>query len=103
MATSIDTRIQQAAERLKQLKALRQQQAARAKALAGKKARQADVRRKILLGAFVLDASGLSPAEAADFTIRGRRFVDWLQRPDERALFALPPLPNPNPGDGSPS
>lgn len=95
MATSIDTKIQQAEERLKQLKALRQQQAARARALESKKARQEDTRRKILLGAFVLDAGGLSPSAAGSFEVRGRRFSEWLQREDERALFGLQPLPEP--------
>ena len=52
-----------------------------------KSQRRLDARRKILLGAFVLEQlehAGLSPQ---DLTFRGQRFFDWLVRPNDRAMF----------------
>lgn len=51
-----------------------------------------NTRRLILLGAFIdsqLAKNGISPAL---LTYENKRFNDFLTRPEERALFDLPPL-----------
>ena len=60
-----------------------------------KSQRRLDARRKILLGAFVLEQlehAGLSPR---DLTFQGQRFFDWLIRPNDRAVFEAPAEPAP--------
>jgi hypothetical protein len=68
-----------------------------------KSQRRLDARRKILLGAFVveqLEHAGQSP-QALSF--QGKRFFDWLVRPTDRALFgdespvSIQPSPPPPP------
>ena len=52
-----------------------------------KSQRRLDARRKILMGAFVLEHlqhTGLSPQM---FSLDGERFFDWLVRPNDRAVF----------------
>lgn len=49
--------------------------------------RKADTRKKILLGAFVLDqvsSTGISGLEVGN-----ERFDEWLTRPEDRLLFGL--------------
>ncbi len=71
-----------------------------------KSQRRLDARRKILLGAFVLEHlehTGLSPQA---FSLDGKRFFEWLVRPNDRAVFEMPaanaptPPENPAPGGG---
>ena len=60
-----------------------------------KSQRRWDARRKILLGAFVLEQlehAGLSPQ---DLTFEGQRFFDWLIRPNDRAVFETSAAPAP--------
>jgi hypothetical protein len=55
-----------------------------------KSQRRLDARRKILLGAFVLEQmqhAGISPQA---LTYEGKRFFDWLIRPNDRAVFETP-------------
>jgi hypothetical protein len=69
-----------------------------------KSQRRLDARRKILLGAFVLEQlehAGVAP-QALSF--QGKRFFDWLVRPNDRAVFeelavgtAVPGTPSPSP------
>jgi hypothetical protein len=50
-----------------------------------------DVRRKILVGSFLLDrlkSTGINPI---DLDYSGVRFQDWLVRDGDRAVFGLPP------------
>jgi hypothetical protein len=62
--------------------------------------RAAATRRKILVGAFVLDQfSDLS--KAAAFTISNSSFASWLTRDSDRALFGLMPLAAPAPEPAS--
>lgn len=77
--------------RLQQLEAAQKAAEARARAAANKQARADDTRRKILLGAFVLDH--LQIAELAALQLRGAAFGAWLTRPADRALFGLSALP----------
>jgi len=85
----IDDRIADLEKRLKQAKALKQQQVAREKAAERKRQRSADTRRKILVGAVILAKveHGEWPKE------RLRELMDKaLTRADDRTLFGLPTL-----------
>jgi hypothetical protein len=62
-----------------------------------KSQRRLDARRKILLGAFVLEQlehAGVSPQT---LTFQGKRFFDWLVRPNDRAVFDMPAATTPGP------
>ncbi len=87
----IDHRIADLEKRLKQAKALKQQQVAREKAAEKKRQRSNDTRRKILVGAVILAKveHGEWPKE------RLREWMDQaLTRADDRALFGLLPVPS---------
>ncbi len=87
----IDDRIADLERRLKQAKALKQQQLARERAVEKKRQRSDDTRRKILVGAVVLAKieRGEWPKE------RLREWMDQaLTRADDRALFGLLPVPS---------
>lgn len=80
----------EAAKRVQQLKALQAKKDAAAKREAAALARKQEDRKKVLLGVAVL--AECSDWAGVDARLRGvldRR----LTRPDERALFGLPPLP----------
>ena len=90
----IDDRIADLERRLKQAKALKQQQLARERAAEKKRQRSDDTRRKILVGAVILAKveHGEWPKE------RLREWMDHaLTRADDRALFGLLPV-SPEPG-----
>lgn len=99
------TRVQQAQdavkaaqERLKKAKAAQQLAEARKRAAATKVERAKDTRRKVLLGAFVMEFFAARKADPARFLFsgeNGRRFEDWLKKEADRALFGLPPLAEP--------
>ena len=84
----LDERISTMEQRLKQLKARQQRAEARKRTLDSKKKRQADTRRKILVGAIVL-----AQVERGEFPERELRELlgRWLDRDDDRALFGLAP------------
>ena len=85
----IDDRIADLEKRLKQAKALKQQQVTRERAAEKKRQRSDDTRRKILVGAVILAKveHGEWPKE------RLREWMDKaLTRADDRALFGLPTL-----------
>lgn len=87
----IDDRIADLERRLKQAKALKQQQLARERAAEKRRQRSDDTRRKILVGAVVLAKveRGEWPKE------RLREWMDQaLTRADDRALFGLLPVPS---------
>ncbi len=87
----IDDRIADLERRLKQAKALKQQQLARERAAEKKRQRSDDTRRKILVGAVILAKveHGEWPKE------RLREWMDKaLTRADDRALFGLLPAPS---------
>ena len=86
----IEDRIADLERRLKQAKALKQQQVARERAVERKRQRSDETRRKILVGAVVLAKveRGEWPQE------RLRELMDQaLTRADDRALFGLLPVP----------
>lgn len=93
--SKIEEQIAAATARLKQLKALAQKQAARERAAQAKKARSDATRRKILVGAFVLEQMERSGICAALLTYEDGRFSEWLTRPDDRALFGMVTAPSP--------
>jgi hypothetical protein len=89
MSPKLDERIETLQTRLRQLKARQVRLEARKRALASRRARKDDTRRKILAGAIVLAKVEQGVIDAATFT-------GWLDsaltRADDRALFELPPL-----------
>ena len=87
MTAKLDERIAGLEEKLQQLKARQARIEARKRALASRRARQDDTRRKILAGAIVL-----GKVEAGE--LDAKRFREWLDqaltRAEDRALFELP-------------
>ena len=75
-------------ERLKELKARQQRTAARQRTLSSRRERREDTRRKILVGALVLNQ--IERGEVSNETLRAA-LGRFLTRPDDRALFDLPP------------
>lgn len=53
--------------------------------------RRLDARRKILIGAFVLDQLEVRQEDPVGFEFNGKRFADWLVRDTDRACFVLAP------------
>jgi hypothetical protein len=76
-------------QRLKQLKIRQQRMEARRRSLESRRARRDELRRKILVGAVVL-----AKIEQGEF--QQATLDEWLEaaltRPDDRALFDLPPV-----------
>jgi septal ring factor EnvC (AmiA/AmiB activator) len=82
----LDDRIATLQERLQQLKAQQQRIAARQKSIESQRARKADTRRKILVGAIVLAKADQGKFDQAQL----RRWLDEeLTRTDDRELFDL--------------
>lgn len=90
----LDAREAKLREQLAQLKARRQQLEARKlqKLIKGKSAD--DTRRKILLGAMLLDRMSRDDGAKTQITAQLDRY---LTRDDDRALFGLAPKPQPEP------
>lgn len=83
----LDERITALEGRLKQLKAKQQRVEARRRALDSRRARKEDTRRKVLVGAIVLDRVERGVFPDAEL----RAWLDEaLERTDDRALFDLP-------------
>jgi hypothetical protein len=55
-----------------------------------KSQRRLDARRKILLGAFILEQLEHAGSSPQALTFEGKRFFDWLVRPNDRAVFETP-------------
>jgi hypothetical protein len=95
MATREDIQAKLAAIDQRKAEALKTLQAKRAKLKAKlaqldrptKSARRLDARRKILLGAFVLEQLERTGSSPQALTFEGKRFFDWLVRPNDRAVF----------------
>jgi hypothetical protein len=98
MATRADIQAKLAAIDLKKAEALKALQAKRAKLKAklasldrpSKSQRRLDARRKILLGAFILEQLEHAGSSPQALSFEGKRFVDWLVRPNDRAVFEIP-------------
>ena len=76
-------------KKLTELKARQRAEEARQRATQSKVERARDTRRKILVGAFLLDQLGA--AGVVQLVVEGRSFSAWLTRPDDQSLFDLPP------------
>src|ERR1035438_1762767 len=95
MATRADIQAKLAAIDQRKAQALKDLQAKRAKLKAKlaqlarptKSQRRLDARRKILLGAFVLEQMEHAGIAPQTLTFEGKRFFDWLVRPNDRAVF----------------
>ena len=92
MAPKLDERISGLEAKLKQLKTRQQRIDARARALASRRARKDDTRRKILIGATVL---ALVDRDELDHDTLQVWLDAHLTRADDRALFDLPPKSKP--------
>ena len=82
-----EERIQKLEEKLSQEKAKKAKIEARKRHAEAKKTRQDDTRKKVLIGAFVLEKA--ADESILNFTINGAPFSEWLTRPADRALFGL--------------
>ncbi len=86
--TSIDDKIAALEAKLRQARALKQKNDARQRAIAAKRTRAQDTRRKILAGALLL-------AKMESDDAMRQAWLDTLDasltRTDDRALFGLPP------------
>lgn len=87
--TQAEARLKEAYDKLKQAKALKQKQEAIKRTTLAKAERAADTRRKVLVGAFILEQLERSGIGATLLTYEGGRFADWLTRPYDRELFGL--------------
>lgn len=87
----LDERISALEGRLKQLKAQQQQKEARRRTIESRRSRKADTRRKVLVGAIVLDRVEQERLPEAEL----RAWLDeGIERADDRALFDLPARTN---------
>ena len=83
----LDEKIAAAEAKVKQLKVRQRQIETRKRSLAVKNERGKDLRRKILVGAIVLEKVAIGEIPKEDL----RRWIDpKLSRADDRALFDLP-------------
>ena len=87
MTAGIEARIKAQEQKLKQLKAQKQQIEARKRAAAAKVTRQQDTRRKVLAGAMVLEMMEHDENTRQRFM---QRLDSYLTRADDRSLFGLP-------------
>lgn len=94
MAT-IDEKIKTLEDKLKQEKAKKQKIEARKKTLESKAQRAADTRKKILIGAYVLEEMQNVKHVPSLYKYSEKTFDSWLVRDDDRGLFGLNPLPKP--------
>jgi Domain of unknown function (DUF5710) len=113
MATRADIQAKLAAIDQRKAEALKALQVKRAKLKAqlaqldrpSKSQRRLDARRKILLGAFVLEQLERTGSLPQALSFEGKRFFDWLVRPNDRAVFEMftgnAPTPESSPASGS--
>ena len=98
MARGIEERVELAAKKLAELKAAKAKADARKKAEAGKERRRLDNKKKILLGAYMLDRM----ERDADFQAKVIPRLDkFLVRPADRSIFGLPATPSSPPSGSS--
>lgn len=98
MAMSIEEKIKAQEEKLKQLKAQKQKIEARKRAAVAKVIRQQETRRKILVGAMVLEMMERDENMHQRFM---ERLDGYLARPHDRALFGLPEKAEKGPAEGA--
>lgn len=91
LQASIDAQL----KKLEQLKAQKLKIEARNRAKLKGQERKNDTRRKILLGAFVVEQMERAGKSLAAFHLEGQQFQAWLTRDDDRALFGAKPIAPP--------
>lgn len=85
--TTLEERIQSHAEQIKRLKALQHKQEARQRAAQSKQERANNTRKKILVGAMILEEMKENEPRKAELM---HKLDAFLVRDDERTLFGLP-------------
>jgi hypothetical protein len=91
----LDEQISTLQERLKQLKLRQQRSDARKRAVEAQRERKSETRRKFIVGAVILEKAASGEFDRAKL----RAWLDCaLTRPDDRALFDLPPKTPAHPG-----
>lgn len=90
---TLEAKAEEAKKKLDEINAQKKALKARLQARETAEERKRDTRRKVLLGAFVLEQMKRAHVSAKDMSIGSGRFADWLTRPEDRALFDLPPTP----------
>jgi large subunit ribosomal protein L7/L12 len=85
---ALDERIKAQEDKLKQLKALKQKQEAQKRAAEAKRTRTQDTRRKVLVGAMMLEHMEKNEATKTNILTKLDAF---LTRDDDRTLFGLYP------------
>lgn len=83
-----DEKIAALQKKIQQVKVLDEKQKLRELGDVLKKSSAQETRKKILVGGFILAELG----DPAVLKVNNKRFADWLTRPDDRALFGIPPL-----------
>lgn len=87
MALALNARVEQAAKKLAELKALKARQEAKRRAEEGKEKRRLENKKKILLGAYMLHRME-NDTGYRDKVLHG--LTKFLTRPAEREIFGLP-------------
>jgi hypothetical protein len=87
MATKIEDRIKTAEDRLKKLRTKHARAKARARTAESRMARRAEIRRKILVGAVVLERVEKGLLDASELKAW---LAPALERTEDRVLFDLP-------------
>ncbi len=90
--TPAQKRVAELADKLKKAKALAQKQASRIKSKEKAAVKKVDTRKKILVGAYVLQEMEARGEPVERLNINGIIYADWLRRDDDRALFGLAPI-----------
>ena len=80
------------AKQAQQAKAKAQRLEAKARAVQAGAERAKDTKRKLLLGAYLLAQARAQGWEFATLNIGDKPLTDYLNRPEDRALFGLQPL-----------
>jgi large subunit ribosomal protein L7/L12 len=83
----VSERIKEAETKLKQLRAYQQKMDAQQRAAIAKKTRADDTRRKVLVGAMLLEKMGRDADTKKNII---SQLDNWLSREDDRQLFDLP-------------
>jgi hypothetical protein len=83
---TLDEKIEFQQKKLEQMKAKKQQLEAREKARLKALERKKDTRRKILAGAFFLEAAG---KDAMSTAVNGKTLEEFLTRDDDKKIFMM--------------
>ena len=102
MAT-IEERIKALEERLKQEKARKAQIEARKRAAAAKLQRSQDTRKKVLVGAWLMNIMSKDGVTAQNLSIGQHRLSDYITRDEDRKVLGLEPRTQPAQAPAAPA